>query len=338
MSDPVDPGEFRSALGSFATGVTIVTTRDGDGRDIGLTANSFNSVSLDPPMVLWSLSKTSTSLAAFSQAQHFAVHVLAADQETLSNQFARKGADKLAGSEPRRGAGQVPLLGGCTALFQCRTAYKYEGGDHVIFVGEVIDFEHLDKPPLVFHGGRYAVAKSKPAPPQFAGDLGETSLGTLLTRAYVQLVTPLRRSAEQMGLSAPERYTMNVLMGDAAHDLAEINGVIGHTGVRATEETTARLLGRGLIESASPTNSERFRLTDAGREAALELMAAATALEADALAGMSDDEQRILRHLLTRLVEGLASHHHQPLAHHLDLIRAAVDRARSDHAEGTSAA
>src|SRR5262245_16891948 len=151
MSALADPRAFRSALSSFTTGVTIVTTREAAGRDIGLTVNSFNSVSLDPPMVLWSLARTSNSLGAFRASRRFAVHVLSAEQEPLSGRFARRGADRFEGLELERGEGGIPLLTGCAARFQCRTAFEYEGGDHVIFVAEVVEFDHDDRPPLVFH-------------------------------------------------------------------------------------------------------------------------------------------------------------------------------------------
>src|SRR3954471_3865495 len=105
---PVDVREFRSALGAFTTGVTIVTTRDGAGRDVGLTVNSFNSVSLEPPLVLWSLARSSASLPAFMEGEHFAGHIRAADQEPMSNLFAQRGADKFAGVELARGEGGVP--------------------------------------------------------------------------------------------------------------------------------------------------------------------------------------------------------------------------------------
>src|SRR5882762_4947718 len=157
--------QFRAALGSFATGVTIVTTRNAAGEDIGLTANSFNSVSLDPPMVLWSLARKSLSLPAFLESGYFAVHVLASAQEELSVTFATRGADKFAGLAVARGPGDIPILPGCSAVFQCRTAFNYEGGDHVIFVGEVEIFEHFNRPPLVFHSGRYAVTVERPAAP-----------------------------------------------------------------------------------------------------------------------------------------------------------------------------
>lgn len=173
MSDGRDDHarRFRIALGAFATGVTIVTTRDADGRDIGLTCNSFNSVSLDPPMVLWSLAKSARSLPAFIAASHFAVHVLAANQEELSLRFATRGSAKFAGLDLERGAGQTPLLGGCSARFQCRTAFRHEAGDHMIFVGEVEAFDRSDLPELLFHRGRYSLAVPKPSapvpPPEF---------------------------------------------------------------------------------------------------------------------------------------------------------------------------
>ena len=159
---------FRSALGAFATGVTIVTTRDGTGADVGLTANSFNSVSLDPPLVLWSLARSARSLPAFLAASHFAVHVLAADQEELSMRFAARGSEKFAGLNLERGAGHIPLLRGCAARFQCRTAFRHEAGDHMIFVGEVEEFDRSDRSELLFHRGRYSLAvpkASSPVPP-----------------------------------------------------------------------------------------------------------------------------------------------------------------------------
>src|SRR5882672_787909 len=125
-----DAMEFRRALGSFATGVTIITTRAQDGTPLGLTVNSFNSVSLNPPLVLWSLANNSMSLDAFRAAPNWAVHVLAADQEELSGRFAKRGIDKFAGLELDTGAGNIPLLRGCSARFQCRTAFQQEGGDH----------------------------------------------------------------------------------------------------------------------------------------------------------------------------------------------------------------
>lgn len=148
--------EFRAALGMFATGVTIVTARSADGQVIGLTANSFNSVSLTPPLVLWSLSRAAASLAVFSAGSHYAINVLAADQKALAERFATRGADRFSGVAFDEGAGGAPLLHGAAATFECFNRSRYEEGDHVIFVGEVERCAHrTGASPLLFHGGRY---------------------------------------------------------------------------------------------------------------------------------------------------------------------------------------
>jgi 3-hydroxy-9,10-secoandrosta-1,3,5(10)-triene-9,17-dione monooxygenase reductase component len=147
---------FRDALGAFATGVTIVTTTDRADRPVGVTASSFNSVSLDPPLVLWSLARSSQSCEAFCTSGHFAIHVLAASQETLSNRFARPGENKFDGADWAPGLLGSPLLNEHASLFQCRTRHQYDGGDHVILVGEVIHFTVADRDPLLFHRGKYA--------------------------------------------------------------------------------------------------------------------------------------------------------------------------------------
>ena len=151
----IDQSAFRDALGTFVTGVTIVTTYDGEGRPTGLTANSFNSVSLDPPMVLWSLSLGSRNLPVFRNAKAWAVHVLAADQQSLSNRFASRGADKFGDLDCGDGPEGAPRLQGCAARFGCTAKFEYEGGDHAIFLGEVVDFERTSAEPLIYHGGRY---------------------------------------------------------------------------------------------------------------------------------------------------------------------------------------
>ncbi|QHI98773.1 flavin reductase [Xylophilus rhododendri] len=148
--------EFRTALGMFATGVTIVTARTPEGALVGLTANSFNSVSLAPPLVLWSLSHASSSMAAFLQGTHYAIHVLAAEQKDLAMQFASRGADRWAGVEFSEGTSGAPLIRGAAATFECFSRSRHVEGDHTIFVGEVEACHHrADARPLLFHGGRF---------------------------------------------------------------------------------------------------------------------------------------------------------------------------------------
>ena len=148
--------DLRSTLGSFATGITVITARTDDGEPIGLTISSFNSVSLDPPLILWSLSVNSPRLEAFRSASHYAVNVLAADQQWLSDRFAGRRNDRFADLPQLAGLGGVPLLEGCSAWFECANEAQYPGGDHVIFVGRVERFAQGEaQSPLIFHGGRY---------------------------------------------------------------------------------------------------------------------------------------------------------------------------------------
>ena len=148
--------EFRDALGMFATGVTIVTARNAQGDFIGLTANSFNSVSLTPPLVLWSLARSAGSMAAFSAGSHYAINILCADQQDLAKQFAARGGDRFAGVGFEVGSGGAPLLQGAAATFECFNRSRYDEGDHVIFVGEVERCTHrAGASPLLFHGGKF---------------------------------------------------------------------------------------------------------------------------------------------------------------------------------------
>jgi flavin reductase (DIM6/NTAB) family NADH-FMN oxidoreductase RutF len=148
--------EFRLALGMFATGVTIVTARSTSGKLLGLTANSFNSVSLEPPLVLWSLAKAAGTLAEFSAGSHYAINILAADQHDLALQFSAKGRDRWAGVRYGAGISGAPLLDGAAATFECFNRSRYDEGDHVIFVGEVERCTHrANASPLLFHGGKF---------------------------------------------------------------------------------------------------------------------------------------------------------------------------------------
>lgn len=140
----------------FATGVTIVTACTPEGRLVGLTASSFNSVSLDPPLVLWSLGRSAAPMAALAAGSHYAINVLAADQQPLAERFATRGADRWAGVEFAPGVAGAPILAGTVATFECFNRSRYEEGDHVIFVGQVERCSHREGvPPLLYYGGRF---------------------------------------------------------------------------------------------------------------------------------------------------------------------------------------
>ncbi|HET8881037.1 MAG TPA: flavin reductase [Solimonas sp.] len=304
---PFDARALRSALGSFTTGVTIVTTRDADGAPVGITANSFNSVSLDPPMVLWSLAKSARSLASFAAAPHWAVHILSAQQEELSNRFAKSGADKFAGLAVETGHGGVPLLSGCAARLQCRSAFRYEGGDHLIFVGEVLDFDRREVAPLVFQSGLYAFAARR------AGQLSaatvdapaswrEDHLGYLLGRAWFQFYGRIRAQLDTHDLSDADYFALTTLVLHDGATLEGLNEVFAYSGVAASIERMHALAARGLLETRGDATATRFHMTDAGRALTLRLIAASETIEAEALHACGAVEAEALRHSLRHLI------------------------------------
>lgn len=152
----VDPMKFRRALGNFATGVTIMTAQNAQGEKVGVTANSFNSVSLDPALILWSIDKKSSSFHVFEQATHFAVNILSGSQIELSNKFSRRNIDKYEGTSFQEGAGLAPVLDHCSAVFECERHQIIEGGDHWIIIGKVVNFHDEGRSPLVYHQGAYS--------------------------------------------------------------------------------------------------------------------------------------------------------------------------------------
>ncbi|WP_218508206.1 flavin reductase [Variovorax sp. dw_308] len=312
MTATIDKAQFRKALGSFTTGVTIVTTRGADGKDYGLTANSFNSVSMDPPMVLWSLGKNSSSIAAFAGTEYFAVHILAADQEAVSNRFAKSGTDKFAGSKVARGHGEVPLLDGCSARFECRIAYQYDGGDHVIFVGEVLNFDHFARPPLIFHGGNYGLLLKKADETDVSATFGGDWLGNLLGRAYYQLLMPIKADLKDKGLRDVDYNILSVLsMGDGrtAHDLAQLVAIAGY---EVSDDHIQALVDQGLIRVEGQGQDRTVHFTQEGRSYAIELLALGKSAESDAEGELDYREAQVLKLLLKRVIrstsDGLPVH------------------------------
>jgi flavin reductase (DIM6/NTAB) family NADH-FMN oxidoreductase RutF len=151
-----DSAHFRQALSQFATGVTVITTRLADGSFRGLTASSFNSVSLEPPLVLWSLGNSANSLPIFSGNSHYVVNVLSAGQQELARRFSRRTDNNpFEGIEYELSRTGQPILKGVSAWFECHNRSRYPEGDHVIFVGEVEECALEPQPALVFHGGQF---------------------------------------------------------------------------------------------------------------------------------------------------------------------------------------
>ena len=303
-----DRRTLRDAFGSFATGVTIVTTSGPDGVDIGLTANSFSSVSLEPPMVLWSLARTSSNIDAFRNSGHFAVHILSADQEAMSARFASKVTDRFEGLALDRGPDGIPMLPNCMASFACKLAYQYEGGDHVIFVGEIIDFSHSARKPLVFHGGRYgmllprqpaAVAESADA----FSNLSSDDLLYQVSNAYFRTRQAVIDELEHHGWTAEEYAVLSIIGREDGLCMPEIMARSEKIrGQAISTEIVQKLIAGGLLrEGDSADGQARVRLTPEGRLAVMELIAIRKSSEADVQGSLDPSEVQLLKHLLARL-------------------------------------
>ena len=305
LAPPFDPKEFRRALGMFATGVTIVTTTAADGTPIGITANSFNSVSLEPPMVLWSLANNARSLPAFSDSTHWNVHILSNEQEALSNRFARAGEDKFNGLALDTQPSGAPLLPGCSARFQCKNAFKYEGGDHTIFVGEVVQYDSSALPPLLYVTGGYALASRKAAPvstepqAQLEGAVySENLLGYLFGRAHFQFLHGIRGTLQQRQLSDTDFFVLSLLSVRQPLQVPEIAAHIAYTGVDLGTGALQSLVQRGLLVQ----EADGLRLSPSGSDAILHVLAAAKSVEADLVDRMGEMESAALRNLLKQAI------------------------------------
>ncbi|ATP49618.1 flavin oxidoreductase [Pseudomonas putida] len=250
-----DSRAFRRALGNFATGVTVVTAAGASGRKVGVTANSFNSVSLEPALILWSIDKRSTSHEVFEEASHFAVNILAADQIELSNNFARPKDDRFAGIDYQQGAGDAPLLADCSARFQCEKFQQLDGGDHWILVGKVVAFDDFGRSPLLYHQGAYSMvlphtrmtqrAEGQAPSSHFQGRL-QHNLYYLMTqalRAYQGDYQPRQLST---GLRTSEARMLMVLENDAGLSLNDLQREVAMPA-REIEEAVANLKRKGLI-------------------------------------------------------------------------------------------
>ena len=273
LTTDMDPRVFRRALGQFPTGVTVITTTAKDKQPVGVTASSFNTVSMEPPLILWSIDKRSFSAAAFESAGYFAVHVLHEEQVAVSNRFASRGDDKFSGIDYRINEQGCPLLTEYAALFICKTWQTYDGGDHIIIVGEVTAYENIESAtPLVFSRGSYAVTnqhpamaaddKNTPANSEFLHDYLLYLLNGTTTRYQHELYPKLN---DKHGIT-PERWRiMTLLSADTAQTFAQLSDlvmqpvddlkVLLHTlnekGWVVIEEDAVKLSAEGLTQQAA---------------------------------------------------------------------------------------
>jgi len=302
-----DSRAFRRALGNFATGVTVVTAAGASGRKVGVTANSFNSVSLEPALILWSIDKRSTSHEVFEEASHFAVNILAADQIELSNNFARPKDDRFAGIDYQQGAGGAPLLADCSARFQCEKFQQLDGGDHWILVGKVVAFDDFGRSPLLYHQGAYSMvlphtrmtqrAEGQAPSSHFQGRL-QHNLYYLMTqalRAYQGDYQPRQLST---GLRTSEARMLMVLENDAGLSLNDLQREVAMPA-REIDEAVANLKRKGLIAD----DEGRVRLSVKGVDETEALWTIAREQQDKVFGQFSEEQLDTFKTVLTAIIQ-----------------------------------
>ncbi|MGE0800814.1 MAG: flavin reductase [Lautropia sp.] len=311
---PSDPAHLRQCLGRFATGVTIIATRDADGRRIGLTANSFNALSLDPPLILWSLSARAASVAAFRAQRHFAISVLSVGQIALARRFASRVADRFAGVAVHDGVDGVPLIDGALAWFECERRSESLQGDHWLFIGEVRRCAAADGSPLVFRHGEFAaVGALLPAPAPAAEPAGlepgagpfyEEYLPYLLARAGHQLAGRFQRQLDRHGLSLLAWRVLAALSSRDDWTIAELARV-SLAQPAAVSRQLAALLRRQLVSRrVDPADARRvrIRLTARGRAKLGPVLQDAAAFNLSVLAEYPPEVLTGMKHWLQRMI------------------------------------
>lgn len=302
----LDPRAFRRALGNFATGVTVITAATQEGTRVGVTANSFNSVSLEPPLVLWSIDKRSGSYAVFEQAEHFVINILAADQVELSNRFARPSENKFAGIEVDIGVGGAPLFADCAARFQCEKYQQIDGGDHWILIGKVVAFDDLGRAPLVYHQGAYSMVLPYPQlSERVADNSADCARQERLNQNVYYLLTQALRSYQasyqpkqlSTGLRISEARMLLVLDSNARLDMAGLMAEVAMSS-REIEEAQETLCRKGFVSCTDGG----YHLTAAGERQADVLRDIAAKQQEQVLAAFHDDEVAILKKLLRGII------------------------------------
>lgn len=300
-----DSKDFRRALSQFPTGVTVITTRDPEGNYVGMTASSFNSVSLTPPLVAWGIDKGALSAEVFKNTSHFAINVLTSEQMALSNRFASRGEDKFSGVKVSDGVGGCPLLSDCAAYFQCKTWAVYDGGDHHILVGEVVKYDYSPHTSaLVFHKGRYAVSNSHPQLAQSAevvpasGFVGDFLL-YLLRRLYGKYSGSFYPHLSEHGVTAEEWRVLTVLSEQPL--VVDAIAPLVSQPKNEVQDTIDWLAQRALVSR----QDEVVDLTATGRELVAKLVAMAVTHEQNVLREFSDEQVRDLKSTLKAIMDKL---------------------------------
>lgn len=305
--NPADDGRaFRRSLGQFATGVTVITARHGE-QLLGMTVNSFAALSLDPPLVLWSIRRESGALQAFQAAGHFVVNVLAANQVELSNRFASSKGDKFSATPWSAGVDGAPLLHGAIAHLECVLYDVVEGGDHLLLIGRVERYTRFGGEPLLFTQGRYAVTQEHPealqadpnaAPVAVAHDVSRGTLLRLLHHTSTRMSQAFLGHRLAEGLTVAQ-FRIYGWLRDQAHTAEDLKR-LAYLGSRDADDTLA-----GLCEQGQLTRDEAgcYHLTPAGRARALAVVQHVEAFEAELLQGVSEADLAATRRVLGLIAE-----------------------------------
>jgi flavin reductase (DIM6/NTAB) family NADH-FMN oxidoreductase RutF/DNA-binding MarR family transcriptional regulator len=302
--------EFRDALSSFATGVTVVTCLDANGEPVGATASSFNSVSMDPPLILWSITKTAYSADAFINAKHFVVNVLSADQVDISNKFARSGTDKFADIALEQGIGGVPMLPNTITRFECEAWATYDGGDHEIIVGQVKAMNTAAGSGLVFYRGAYATAEAIPTLTSVESNgvshFVDNYLLYYLARATHQMGEEFHQLVADDGLTTKEWRVLACLYNENSMSLAELakRTMIDQATLL---ELAMDLHQQDMARVQQLDAGTKVTGTAAGQQRVVHLIADSEKAEQSALDGLGNDAAETLRGMLQRIIENTDS-------------------------------
>ena len=307
LLDAGDPAQdaraFRRCLGQYPTGVTVITAAH-EGRLVGMAVNSFAAVSLDPPLVLWSIRRESRSLQDFLAASHFAVNILAEDQAAVSQRFGAGDPDRFERTPWLAGAGGAPLLQGCLAQLECRLSARHEGGDHWILIGHVERYARHEGKPLLFSQGQYAQARPHPHLESQGLSAGTTPATGLGPEPFLKVLsdTQSRMSAlfeghrQSLGVTLASTRVLTRLYAGAA-GLAELEQAT-YLGRHALEDALAEVCAQGLAQA----DGGRYQLTEDGRRKREAVAQRSAQFTAEQLQGVSASDvasaERVLRRLL----------------------------------------
>lgn len=305
--------DLKEALSNLTTAVTVVTTSTSNGP-VGLTISSFNRVSLDSPLVLWTLNKSAESLSAFTDNTHFAIHIMAFDQAELARRFATEGANKFFGVPFDAGIENLPLFSGCSLRFQCRTTSTCDSGDHLIILGEVLDCDTSNKPGLIYNRGNFGkgydifqgmetvndpgVQNSIEAPAGFAKDF----IPYLLGRAHFQVNGPVNAEIDSAGMDEDAYFILLLLSIADGRTIENLLNCLEHTNHIPTYEKLTQMHEQGLVKIQNFEDIDYIYITSRGDAQTEKLLALSVQIEERLKEHLGPDEVRYLKQLLKKVI------------------------------------